>query len=179
MENLNQIFTLIANTGSIGLNTDILETGLLNIFALLAILIYVGQDFVGSLLDERKTTIVKNVQDAEDRLLEAEKRLTEAQKQLNQAALIIEEIKTETVATKKNLLKSDSFQIKKDLITRFDRALSNFRSKERQIFLDIKQQIVFIVLQKTLTRLQETFKSKERASVLIDETISKLEGDLL
>lgn len=179
MENLNQIFTLLSNSGSIGLNTDILETGLLNIFALLAILIYAGQDFLGSLLDERKTTIVKSVQDAEDRLLEAQKRLTEAQKQLNQAALIIDEIKNETVTTKKMLLESDASQMKKDLIIRFDRALVNFRSKERQIFLDIKHKIIFIVLQKTVNRLQETFKSNEQASVLIDETISKLEGDLL
>ena len=33
----------------ISLNTDILETGLINILALLAILVYAGQDFLGSL----------------------------------------------------------------------------------------------------------------------------------
>ena len=35
MENFDQIFTLLANEG-ITLNTDILETGLINILALLA-----------------------------------------------------------------------------------------------------------------------------------------------
>ena len=80
MENFNQIFTLLAEEGSISLNLDILETGLLNILALLAILVYTGKDFLGSLLDERKTTIVKSIQDAEDRLNEAQKRLSEAQK---------------------------------------------------------------------------------------------------
>ena len=37
MENFNQIFTLLAEEGSISLNLDILETGLLNILALVAI----------------------------------------------------------------------------------------------------------------------------------------------
>jgi len=178
MENFDQIFTLLANEG-ISLNTDILETGLINILALLGILIYTGRDFLGSLLEERRTTIVKGVQDAEDRLSEAKKRLAEAQKQLNQANIVISEIKNEAVATKKTLLESDAFQAKKDLTVRFDRALATFRSKERQIFVEIKQQIISLVLQRTLSRVQETFKSEERSSALINETIDKLKGDLL
>ena len=178
MENFDQIFTLLANEG-ISLNTDILETGLINILALLAILIYTGRDFLGSLLEERRTTIVKGVQDAEDRLSEAKKRLVEAEKQLNQANIVISEIKNETVTTKKVLLESDAFQAKKDLTVRFDRALATFRSKERQIFVEIKQQIISLVLQRTVSRVQETFKSQERSSALINETIDKLKGDLL
>ena len=186
MENFNQIFTLLAESEGIGLNLDILETGLINIIALVAILIYTGKDFLGSILQERKTTIVKSIQDAEDRLREANKRLSEAQKrlseaekQLNQANLVISEIKNETIDTKKLLLKSDAFEAKKDLKIRFDRALATFQSKERQIFLEIKQQIVSLVLKRTVARAQETFGPKERATALINDTINKLEGDLL
>jgi len=179
MENFNQIFTLLAHGEGIGLNLDILETGLLNILALVAILIYAGRDFLGSLLEERKTTIVKSLQDAEDRLNEAQKRLNEAQKQMSQAALVISEIKNETIATKKILLKSDAFEAKKDLKIRFERALATFRSKERQIFLEIKQQIISLVLKRTVIRAQEAFGPKERATALINDTINKLQGDLL
>jgi len=179
MENFDQIFTLLAEHEGIGLNLDILETGLLNIIALLGILFFTGRDFLGSLLEERKTTIVKSVQDAEDRLNEAQKRLDEAQKQLNQANLVISEIKSETVSTKKVLLESDAFEAKKDLKIRFERALATFRSKERQIFLEIKQQIISLVLKRTVVRAQETFGPKERATALINDTINKLEGDLL
>ena len=179
MENFDQIFTLLAKHESIGLNTNILETGLINILALLAILIYTGRDFLGSLLEERRTTIVKGVQDAEDRLNEAQKRLSEAQKQLDQANLVIGEIKNETIATKKVLLESDASQAKKDLKIRFERALATFRSKERQIFLEIKQQIISLVLKRTVIRAQEAFGPKERATALINDTINKLEGDLL
>lgn len=179
MENFDQIFTLLAEEEGIGLNTDILETGLINILALVGILIYAGKDFLGSLLEERKTTIVKGVQDAEDRLNEAQKRLSEAEKQLNQANLVISEIKNETVATKKVLLESDAYEAKKDLKIRFERALASFRSKERQIFVEIKQQIIALVLKRTVIRAQETFGPKERATALINDTINKLEGDLL
>ena len=179
MENFNQIFTLLANEKGISLNLDILETGLLNIIALVAILVYAGKDFLGSLLEERKTSIVKAVQNAEDRLIEAQKRLIEAQKQLDQANLVISEIRNETIATKKILLESDAFEAKKDLKIGFERALATFRSKERQIFLEIKQQIIALVLKRTVIRAQETFGPKERATALINDTINKLEGDLL
>lgn len=179
MENFDQIFIVLAEHDGFGLNTDILETGLINIVALLGILLYTGKDFLGSLLEERRVAIVKGVQDAEDRLNEAQKRLADAKKQLNQTNLIISEIKTDTVATKRTLLESDVFRAKNDLKVRFDRGIVTFRSKERQVFLDIKQQIVTLVLQKTVTRAQETFKPKDRATALIDETINKLKGDLL
>merc|ERR1712228_1068103 len=110
MENFDQIFTLLAEHEGISLNTDILETGLINILALLAILVYTGRDFLGSLLEERKTTIVKGVQDAEDRLNEAQNRLAEAKKQLEQANNVISEIKNETTVTKKLLLESDAYE---------------------------------------------------------------------
>ena len=179
MENFDQIFTLLAEDEGLRLNTDIFETGVLNIAVLIGILVYTGKDFLGSLLEERKTTILKGLQDAEDRFEEAERRLNEAQKQLTQANVVISEIKNETVQAKKVLLEADAYQAKKDLKIRFDRALATFRSKERQIFLEIKQQIILLVLQRTLTRAQETFGPKERAKELINETINKLEGDLL
>jgi len=179
MENFNQIFTLLAENEGIGLNLDILETGIINIVALVGILIYTGKDFLGSILQERKTTIVKSVQDAEDRLNEANRRLSEAQKQLSQAHVVISEIRNETIAAKTNLLKSDANLAKKDLTTRFSRAIASFRSKERQIFLEVKQQIISLVLKRSAAQAKETFGSKKRARALINETIEKLEGDLL
>jgi F-type H+-transporting ATPase subunit b len=179
MENFTQIFTLLAHEEGIGLNSDILEVGLLNILALVGILVYTGRDFLGSLLEERRSTIVKSVQDAEDRLSEAQKRLSEAQKQLNQANIVISEIRSEAISTKKLLLETDAFEAKKDLKIRFDRALAAFQSKERQIFLEIKQQIISLVLKRTITRAKEAFEPKERAAALINDTINKLKGDLL
>ena len=179
MEIFDQIFTLLAEHESIHLNTNILETGLINIIALLGILIYTGRDFLGSLLEERRMTILKGVQDAEEKLNEAQKRLTEAKKQLNQANIIISEIKNDTIATKKMLLESNAIQAKKDLKISFDRGLAAFRLKESQIFTEIKQQIITLVLQQTVVRAQKTFKSNDSATKLISETIDRLEGDLL
>merc|ERR1711997_1298368 len=96
--------TLIAGNNGITLNLDILETGLVNIIALIVILVYVGRDFLGSALETRKNETITSVQDAEERLDEANKRLSEAQKQLSQAQVVISKIKNETIKTKRILL---------------------------------------------------------------------------
>ena len=179
MENFDQIFTLLANKEDITLNQDILETGLINIIALIGILIYVGGSFLTSLLEKRKSDIVTSIQNAEERLSEANTRLSETQKQLVQANILILEIRDKTITTKKNLLQSEINQSKKDLKTRLNRALTSFQTKERQVFLEIKQQIILLVLKRTVIRAQQTFKTKRRAVSLINETINKLEGDFL
>ena len=179
MENFDQIFTLLAHEEGISLNFDILETGIVNITALVAILVYVGRDFLGSILEQRQKEIAQSVQDAEERLNEANKRLADAEKQLTQAYIIIDEIRNETISAKKLLLLSDASDSKKDLTTKFSRALATSQTKERQVFLEVKQQIIALVLKQTIARAQKTFGSKQRATALINETINKLEGDLL
>merc|ERR1712154_505347 len=64
-----------------------------------------------------------------------------------------------TLTTKKVLLESDVYQSKKDLTTRFNRALATFCSKERQIFLEVKQQIILLVLKRVIVRAQQTFST--------------------
>ena len=93
--------------------------------------------------------------------------------------MVIHEIRHGTVLTKKLFLDTETFETKKDLKIRFERALATFRSKKRQIFLEIKQHITSLVLTRTVNRAQKAFKRKERADAVINATINKLEGDLL
>lgn len=179
MENFNQIFIVVTKSESIRLNLNLLETGFINVLSLIGILIYTGKDFLGFLLEERKTNIIQSVQDAEDRLNEANRRLAEAQKQLNQYTVVTMEIQSQTVHSIKLLFKADAEVSKKDLKTRFSRALTTFRFKEQEIFLEVKQQIVLLVLKKTLFWARRNFSDKIETLVFNCKNIEKLEGDLL
>ena len=191
MENFNQIFTLIAGGESIGLNLDILETGLINVLILVGILVYTGKDFLGSLLEERKTNIVQGVQDAEDRLNEANRRLDEAQKQLSQYTVVTTEMQSRAIDSTLLLFEADAEAAKKDLATRFSRALATFRFKERQVFSEIKQQIIALVLKKVLVGAQTYFftpadedgssngAGREEAYMYTSENVKNLKGELL
>ena len=174
MENIDKIFRFVEENG-ISFNPDILETGLINILGLIAIVVFVGKDLLGSALEERETAVGQSIQDAENRLNEAQKRLNEAQKQMLQLSVIINDIKNDTLVTKKNMLEADATEAKTDLKFRFERALFSFKSKERQIFFEIKEQITSLVINRTVDDVKTIFARRRQQEKLIEKTIQILE----
>jgi len=175
MENFNQISTLLDEQRPIGLNFDILESGVFNIACLVGILIYVGRGFLSATLNERQKKIIQNVQDAEEKLISATFRLNEAKKQLAQAQVIIKEIQAETLKTKNILLESTTSQTNEELALRFNRALITLNAKEQQVFSDIKQQIINLALKNLIKQIQLEL-TPNKQSVLISRSIAKLGG---
>lgn len=177
MRNFNEVLTLLAEEKNIGLNLDLLGSGVINIIVLLAILIYIGRDLLVSSLQQRQEKIIQNVQDAEERSNAAKNRLKEAQKQLAQAQMIISEIKYETLKTKRNLLNSDSEEANAELAIKFNKALVSLGYREQQIFVEIKEQIISLALTNVVSKVKINLEPTEQAK-LIDVNIAKLGGQL-
>lgn len=179
MYNFGQLLKDFFQDNSIQLNSDIYEVGLINIIGLIGIVSFALNDFLGSLLRERNTTITSSIENAENKLRTAELRLIEAKKQLNQIDLVIAEIKNETLSKKKTLLEFHASKIKEEVKVYFDRSLSIFRTTQRQIFLDIKQRITTLTLQRVLSQAKDSLFTYETALSLTDRAINNLEGDFL
>jgi F-type H+-transporting ATPase subunit b len=80
-----------------GINTNIFETNIINLAAVVAIVVsFVGNN-LKSLLEERKQTILNNLQEASQRAAEAEDRLNQAKTQLELAKKKAKEIREEGV----------------------------------------------------------------------------------
>ena len=76
MQLLTEAYLIVASNGSFGINTDILETNLVNQIILLVGLFFVGKDFLSESLSQRQEEIVQGVEDSEKRLREAQDRLS-------------------------------------------------------------------------------------------------------
>jgi len=80
-----------------GINTNIFETNVINLAAVVAIVIsFVGKN-LSSLLEDRKKTILSNLQEASQRAAEAQEKLTQARAQLELAQKKAKEIREEGV----------------------------------------------------------------------------------
>lgn len=78
-----------------GINTNIFETNVINLAAVVAVVIsFVGGNLT-SLLEERRNTIVNNLQEASQRAAEAEEKLSQAKNQLELAKKKAKEIREE------------------------------------------------------------------------------------
>nr|AWI68324.1 ATP synthase CF0 B subunit [Pediastrum duplex]AWI68519.1 ATP synthase CF0 B subunit [Pediastrum duplex] len=80
-----------------GINTNIFETNIINLAAVLAVVIsFVGKNLT-ALLEDRKKTIVNNLQEASQRAAEAQERLNQAKSQLELAKKKAQQIREEGV----------------------------------------------------------------------------------
>lgn len=80
-----------------GFNTNIFETNIINLAAVVAIVIsFVGKN-LSALLEDRKKTIINNLQEASQRASEAQERLNVAKNQLELAKKKAAEIREEGV----------------------------------------------------------------------------------
>lgn len=81
-----------------GINTDIFETNIINLAAVIGVVIsFVGNNLT-AILEDRKKTILNNLQEATQRALEAEEKLNQARLQLESAKKKAQEIRTEGVS---------------------------------------------------------------------------------
>jgi F-type H+-transporting ATPase subunit b len=84
--------------GGFGINTNILETNIINLAAVVGIVVsFVGSNLT-ALLDERKKTILSNLEEANQRAIEAQEKLNAAKASLEAAKKKAQEIRQEGIA---------------------------------------------------------------------------------
>eukprot|EP00850_Spirogloea_muscicola_P023829 SM000392S14718 [mRNA] locus=s392:4847:14461:+ [translate_table: standard] len=89
------IYGLVVALAFFGLNTNLLETNLINLAVVIGVLVYFGKGVLSTLLDNRKETILSTIQDAEERYQEAAEKLKQARARLHQAKVKADEIRIE------------------------------------------------------------------------------------
>lgn len=177
MTNWVSFFILSSETEGFGINTDILETNLINIIILIVLLVYVLGNFLKENLSSRQEQIISNIQDGEKRLNEAKERLAEAKSQWAQAQIIIKEIKIQTKRSKASLLETEFNQANQDLSQRFTNILMVLRYREQQVFNDVMKQVSKLAFQQVIEKLERQL-GKTDQSLIIDSKINRLGGRL-
>ncbi|MCX5950881.1 MAG: ATP F0F1 synthase subunit B, partial [Cyanobacteria bacterium] len=76
---------LLASQAGFGLNLNLFETNIINLAVVIAALVWFLKGFLGGILERRRTSILADLKDAEDRLAKAATSLAEAQQGLTQA----------------------------------------------------------------------------------------------
>jgi F-type H+-transporting ATPase subunit b len=145
-----------------GINTNLLETNVLNLAVVVGALVYFGGDILQSILTNRKELIVKSLTDAEERFKEATAKLEAAKEQLSVAKAKAEEIRAQGLSTasqgRTNLLERAEEDMKrledtKEVSLRFEeeKAVQEVSERVRELAL---QQAVQTVTKRLDTNLQ-------------------------
>jgi len=177
MGNFLGLFSLISENSGIGINTDILETGLINIIILVAGVIFLGRDFLSSALGSRREAVLASIQEAEDNLSVAKARLEEAEKQLNQAQILISQVTKEAEITAQKVQETILKQGKIDIEKIVASSKASILSAEIQIKQQVQTYVTGFVLKRVTSQLEKQVTPSVQSKI-IDNEISCLGGQL-
>jgi len=143
---MNEIITLISHEG-FGLNTNILETNIINLSLLIGLLIYSFTDVIKSTLKEREESISLNLDTAANKLIFANQQFKDAEEALAAIRLKAKEIKIQTIAQKEQLVTSEIQKFKNELVSE----IGSYKKllAERKRYLDNETYFSYLKLAKT------------------------------
>ena len=151
---------------SFGFNGNILETNILNLGVVLGVVVSLGGDALRSLLENRKQTISKNLEQAEKRAQEAKEKLAQAQSQLQTAQQKASDIEKQGKITAEKE-RQDSTKRKKEEIFRLtEKKEETLRVEEQKAVSQVYQQLVNRVMAKVKSRLASQLDPALHASVI-------------
>ena len=148
-----------------GLNTNILETNIINLSVVLGIVISLGGDAIRSLLENRKQTIVNNLREADQRAQEAEEKIKQATTELQLAQKKASEIRQHGIKTSEQEKKQGIRQTQEDAARLKEIQQETLRLQQQKAIQKISQQVVSLALTRVREKLNQRFDNRFHTSV--------------
>lgn len=157
--------TSLMFAGHFGFNTNILETNVLNLAVVLAVVItYVG-DALRGLLANRKQTILNNFREADQRASEAQDRLNQARLQLEKAKTKANEITQQASFTVEQEKKQIIGQTQEDIKRLSVLQQETLKFEQQKAQNELAQKLVKLALQQVREKLQQRLNSSIHTAV--------------
>jgi F-type H+-transporting ATPase subunit b len=169
-------YLAIASERGFHLNFDIFESNLINLSIILVILFIYGKKFIGNILDERKTKIVAELEEAEARMKSAQESLAKAQKDLEQAQMQATTIRDESKVSAENAKQGVLVKGREEIEQLKSSAVKELDTEQAKVIVELKQRIAQLALEKVEAQLRSRLDESSQ-SKLIDRSISQLGGN--
>ena len=157
--------TLIASQG-FGLNFNLFETNILNLALVIFGLYKFLPNFLGGILERRRATILSDLQDAEERLLEASNALSNAKKDLASAQEKASKIRTDCKA-RAEAIRLDSEKRTVEEMARIKKgAASDLNAEAARVSTQLRREAAQMAIEKVLAVLPERLDKKTQDEFL-------------
>lgn len=157
----------------IQLNTNILETNLINILLLIALLFYVYQSSFSVTLKERQNEIFENLEKINKDLKLSETFYEKSQQKLSFLSFYLQEWKAFYQTEKNKSVKEKYENIKENLEEIFLNTENLVKSLDRKTKINIEKYLVFLASGKLLRKF--FFLSKDKKAKIIKQIICNLD----
>lgn len=156
-----------------GINSDILETNVINLAIVVALLVYAGRGFLGKLLSQRLNAIESAISEAEQRQKTAESQLAIQQQNLAQAQVECDRLKAQAEADAKTAKEAILASVAADIERPKAAAGQEIASEQERVLVQLRSSVV----EKALVNARAYFDrglSEDVQRELIDRSITLL-----
>ena len=175
--------TLLAAEGGFAINLNPLETNLINLVIVIGVLVYFLRGFLGGILDRRRQSILKELEDAESRLKKANSDLSKAQADLGSAKEKAEKIRADGKA-RAEAIRIDGEKrtieamaaLKQDIsrLMGISANLADLNAEGARLTEQLRREAALAAIDKVLAELPGRLDGEAQAR-LIDASINNLE----
>jgi F0F1-type ATP synthase membrane subunit b/b' len=170
------LFSFLLNSEEpfIEFNSNILETNLINILILIALLVYANKVSFSTGLEKRQKEIVQTIENAQKDVVNASNYYTLAEKGFTQSLFWLQSWKILYEKDKIELVNNKYNTVRTGLIETFDTTENLIKNFENRSFISLQRYIIFVTASKILRKF--LLLTEKEQSQLIELTISKLGG---
>lgn len=158
-----------------GLNSNILETNLVNLIIIIGVLIYAGRNFLGNVLSERKAAIEADFKEVDDRRKAAAAALAGEQQKLAQSKLEAERILAKAQESARITRESILAQAAVDVERMKAAAVQDLNAEQERVIAQLRQGVIAQALEQSVTQLKSRL-SDSAQSKIIDQSLALLGG---
>lgn len=162
------ILTLFAHNPSgesFGFNFNILETNLINLSVVVGVVVSFGGNALRSLLDNRKQTIINNLEEADKKAKEAQEKVNKTKTQLELAKKKAIEIREQGIVTAEQEKKQCILQTEQDALRLEELKQETIQFQQQKVISQVSQQVVALALTKVREKLNNQLNSSFHSSV--------------
>jgi F-type H+-transporting ATPase subunit b len=160
--------------GGFGLNFDILETNLINLSIVIAVVVYFGKGFLSNILGERRSAIETAIKEAEQRKQTAASALAEQQQKLAQAKNEAAKIRASAEDSAKAARDSILVKAEQDIQRMRETAAQEMGSDQERVINELRQRIAIMAMQRAENEIPSRLNDDVQQR-LVNSSIAQLE----
>ena len=167
---------LFLATEGFGINLNVFETNIINLVVVIFGLYKFLPGFLGGILERRRTGILADLKDAEDRLKEATISLSQAQQELSSAEQKAEKIRSDCKVRAEAIRLESEKRTVEEMARIKQGAASDLNSEASRVSAQLRREAATLAIQKALSRLPGKLDENAQAK-FIKQSIKNLGKD--
>ena len=149
-----------------GLNLDLFETNIINLAVVIFGLYKFLPGFLGKILEKRRTTILTDLKDAEERLSQAKNSLSKAKDELASAKQKAEKIRNDCKARAESIRLESEKRTVEEMARIKQGAVSDLTAEAARVTSQLRKEAAELAIEKALAMLPKKLDSKTQDDFL-------------